>query len=194
MFTKQVGPEAMMNRMKAIRDLSTECWKGHWQGGSLHGTDVKDGYRRYDDTVPVTTLARLQEHGPHGAIWWRYGHSTWETLEAVLDNPDDYRAFSVRDEERRLERRAQEEREQREQEETTRRQKAAAWACPTCGRDVYPNDDWQSVAPGSDCSVCTRAKERERQAAEERAAEEAQAKAEAEAWRKENGIFGFLRR
>uniref|UniRef100_UPI00110FB80F replication-relaxation family protein n=1 Tax=Streptomyces chryseus TaxID=68186 RepID=UPI00110FB80F len=195
-FTKQVGPEAMMNRMKAIRDLSTECWKGHWQGGSLYGTDVKDGYRRYDGTVPVivTTLARLQQHGPHGPIWWRYGHSSWESLEAALDNPDDYRAFSVRDEERRLERRAQEEREQREREETKRRQKAAAWACPTCGRDVYPNDDWQSAAPGSDCSVCNSAKERERQAAEERAAEEAQAKAEAEAWRKENGIFGFLRR
>ncbi|WP_256097114.1 hypothetical protein [Streptomyces agglomeratus] len=42
--------------------------------------------------------------------------------------------------------------------------------------------------------MCASAKERERQAAEERAAEEAQAKAEAEAWRKENGIFGFLRR
>ncbi|OEJ21240.1 hypothetical protein AR457_35855 [Streptomyces agglomeratus] len=59
---------------------------------------------------------------------------------------------------------------------------------------MYPNDDWQSAAPGSDCSVCTHAKERERQEAEERAAEEAQMKAEAEAWRKENGMFGFLRR
>ncbi|WP_176742774.1 replication-relaxation family protein [Streptomyces agglomeratus] len=195
-FTAQVGPEAMMNRMKAVRDLSAECWQGHWRGGSLYGAGVKDGYRDYDDTVPVivTTLPRLQQHGPHGPIWWRYGHSTWETLEAALDNPDDYRAFSVREEERRLERRAQEEREQREREETTRRQKAAAWACPACGRDVYSSDDWQSVPAGSDCSVCTRAKERERQAAEQRAAEEAQAKAEAEAWRRENGLFGFLRR
>ncbi|WP_240509337.1 hypothetical protein [Streptomyces agglomeratus] len=55
-FTKQVGPEAMMNRMTAIRDLSTECWRGHWQDGTLYGSGVKDGFRRYDDTVPVTTL------------------------------------------------------------------------------------------------------------------------------------------
>ncbi|MBT2401781.1 replication-relaxation family protein [Streptomyces sp. ISL-100] len=195
-FTKQVGPEAMTNRMKAVRDLSTECWKGHWHSGSIYGADVKDGYRDYDGTVPVivTTLARLHQHGPHGPIWWRYGRSSWETLEAALDNPDDYRAFHAREEERRAERRAQEEREQREREEAKRRRKATAWACPTCGRDVYPSDGWQSVPPGSDCTVCTHAKESERQKAEERAAEEAQAKAEAEAWRKENGIFGFLRR
>ncbi|WP_447034503.1 replication-relaxation family protein [Streptomyces hypolithicus] len=195
-FTKQVGPEAMMNRMKAVRDLAPECWKGHWQGGSIYGSDVKDGYRDYDGTVPVivTTLARLSAHGPHGPIWWRYGHSSWETLEAALDNPDDHRAFHAREEERRTERRAQEQREEREREEAKRRRKAAAWACPTCGRDVYPSDGWQSVPPGSDCTVCTSAKERERREAEERATEEAQAKAEAEAWRKENGIFGFLRR
>ncbi|WP_434600588.1 replication-relaxation family protein [Streptomyces sp. A5-4] len=195
-FTKQVGPEAMMNRMKAVRDLAPECWKGHWQGGSTYGSEVKDGYRDYDGTVPVivTTLARLSAHGPHGPIWWRYGHSSWETLEAALDNPDDHRAFHTREEERRAERRAQEQREEREREETTRRRKAAAWACGTCGRDVYPSDGWQSVPPGSDCTVCTHAKERERRETEERAAEEAQAKAEAEAWRKENGIFGFLRR
>ncbi|WP_141747269.1 hypothetical protein [Streptomyces agglomeratus] len=182
----------------ALRAPAGGGWSWYWQGGSVYGTDVKDGYRDYDDTVPVivTTLARLQQHGPHGPIWWRYGHSTWETLEAALDNPDDHRAFRAREEERRLLRRAQEEREQREREETARRQKAAAWACPTCGREVYSDDDWQSVPAGSDCSVCARAKERERLAAEERAAEEvqAQAKAEAEAWRKENGIFGFLRR
>ncbi len=196
-FTAQVGPEAMMNRMKAVRDLSLDSWKGQWNSVSLYGAGDKDGYRDYDDTVPVivTTLARLQQHGPHGPIWWRYGHSDWQTLEAALDNPDDHRAFHARQEERRAERRAQQEREQREWEETGRRQKAAAWACPTCGREVLPGPDgWEAVPAGGDCDVCTYAKESERQIAEERAAEEAQAKAEAEAWRKENGIFGFLRR
>ncbi len=72
---------------------------------------------------------------------------------------------------------------------------AAAWACPTCGREVCPNGDgWEAVPAGGDCDVCTYAKESERQKAEERAAEEARAKAEAEAWRRENRIFGFLRR
>ncbi|MBT2530510.1 replication-relaxation family protein [Streptomyces sp. ISL-99] len=196
-FTAQVGPEAMMNRMKAVRDLSLDSWKGQWNSVSLYGAGDKDGYRDYDDTVPVivTTLTRLQQHGPHGPIWWRYGHSDWQTLEAALDNPDDHRAFHAREEERRAERRARDEREQREREESKRRRKAAAWACPTCGREVLPSrDGWEAAPPGGDCDVCTSAKERERQKAEERAAEEARAKAEAEAWRKENGIFGFLRR
>ncbi|WP_138905135.1 hypothetical protein [Streptomyces albidochromogenes] len=55
-FTAQVGPEAMMNRMKAVRDLSAECWKGQWNNASMYG---KDGYRVYDDTVPVIA------HHPH---------------------------------------------------------------------------------------------------------------------------------
>lgn len=198
-FTAKVGREAMMNRIKAVRDLSQECWKGHWHGGSLYGTGTtggtKDGYRDYTGTIPVivTTLARLQEHGPHGVIWWRYGHSHLESLEVALDNPDDYRAFHAREEQRRLTSRAEQERGQREREETKRRRKASAWACPTCGRDVYPSDTWQSVPPGSDCTVCTSVKEGKRQEAEERAAEAAQTKAEAEAWRKKNGLFGFLR-
>ncbi|MET9519979.1 hypothetical protein [Streptomyces sp. NPDC002994] len=128
---------------------------------------------------PITPLAWALQNAGH---------------QVRVVSPDVHRAFHAREEERRAEHRAQQEREQREREETKQLQKAAAWACLTRGRDVYPSDAWQSVPPGSDCTVCTSAKEGERQKAEERAAEEAQAKAEADAWRKENGIFGFLRR
>ncbi|MEU0163686.1 replication-relaxation family protein [Streptomyces sp. NPDC006261] len=186
-----VSPEARMNRMKKIRDLSIPCWRGDRRGGSSYDPAAKDGYRDYSGTIPVlaTTLAQLRLHGPHGPVWWRYGHPGWETLQDALDNPDDVRAYRHREEQRRTEREAQRERERQEREEEESRRKAAAWPCPTCGSQVFPDDDWETRPPGSDCTVCTNIAEREQQEAEARAAEEAAAREEA----RKNGLFGFLR-
>jgi hypothetical protein len=65
----------------------------------------------------ATTLRLLAAHGPHGPVWWRYGYKSWQPLVEALDNPDDYRAYSVRDEARRKAQEAEYERRQREREE-----------------------------------------------------------------------------
>jgi len=79
--------------------------------------------------VPVlaTTLTLLAAKGPHGPVWWRYGPDAVETLEQALDNPDDYRAYRVRDEQHRAARQAGEEgpRLQWDQERGTR--EASKW-------------------------------------------------------------------
>ncbi|MEU1439361.1 replication-relaxation family protein [Streptomyces sp. NPDC005786] len=190
-FAKNVSPDTAMNRIKTIRDLSTTCWQGTWQSGSKYDHTSKDGYRDYAATVPViaTTLTRLQRHGPHGPVWWRYGHPDWETLTDALDNPTNHRAYRLREEQRHSKRNVQEQQERQEREETLRRQKAAAWLCPTCGREVLPDDGWETTPPGGDCSVCTSTKNRERETAEALAAEEGAEREEA----KRNGLFGFLR-
>ncbi|WP_331764313.1 replication-relaxation family protein (plasmid) [Streptomyces sp. NBC_01520] len=189
-FAKNVSPETAMNRMKAIGDLSTSCWKGTWHGGSIYDRASKDGYRDYTRTIPVlaTTLTRLQQHGPHGPVWWRYGHPAFETLEHALDNPDDSRAYNLREEQHRTEHTAREERERQEREEAQRWRKAAAWPCPICGREVWPDDGWETRPLGGDCSICTSGKRREREEVEARAAEEAEGREEA----KRNGLFGFF--
>ncbi|MFJ9846126.1 hypothetical protein ACIRYZ_37950 [Kitasatospora sp. NPDC101155] len=49
--------------------------------------DNKDGWREYDDSVPViaTTLELLAEHGPLGPVRWRYGRPGRHSLtEGVL--------------------------------------------------------------------------------------------------------------
>ncbi|MFJ9656175.1 replication-relaxation family protein [Streptomyces microflavus] len=186
-----VSPEARMNRMKKIRDLSTACWQGVWHSGSVYDDTTKDGYRDYTATIPVitTTLAQLRRRGPHGPVWWRYGHPGWETLQDALDNPEDLRGYRHREEQRRTEHAAQEERERQEREEAESRRKAAAWPCPTCHRQVFPDDDWETRPPGSECTICTSIKRREQQEAEALAAEETAAREEA----KKNGLFGFLR-
>ncbi|WP_326683095.1 hypothetical protein OHB31_35610 [Streptomyces microflavus] len=151
-------------------------------------TTVKDGYRDYSGTIPVlaTTLAQLRRRGPHGPVWWRYGHPGWETLQDALDNPEDLRGYRHREEQRRTEHAPQRE---REREEAESRRKAAAWPCPTCHRQVFPDDDWETRPPGSECTDCTSINKREREAAEALAAEEAAAREEV----KRDGFFGFLR-
>ncbi|MFI1808401.1 replication-relaxation family protein [Streptomyces californicus] len=183
-FTADVGAKAMRNRMTAVRDLTRHCWRGKWNGEDMYGGTSRDGYRDHSRALPVivTTLARLQQHGPLGSIWWRYGHSDWETLKTALDNPDDFRAYRVRDEERRRTAEAERERKRLAYKEERRRLEAATWPCPTCGRKTYPGDG--AEAPRGDCRVCLSIKEREHREAEERAEQEAAAK--------QAGFFGFL--
>ncbi|WP_327122091.1 replication-relaxation family protein [Streptomyces sp. NBC_01341] len=197
---KNVSPDTARNRMKSIHDLSTPCWQGRRHSGSAYDRASRDGYRDYARTIPVlaTTLTRLQLHGPHGPVWWRFGHPafdtlghpTFESLEQALDNPDDSRAYHAREEQRRLQHHAQAERERQEEEEAERRRKAAGWPCPTCGREVLPEDVWETTPPGgSDCSICTNIRRREQEDAAARVVEEEVGREEA----RRNGLFGFLR-
>ena len=71
-FTKQVGPTAMNNRINSVMRLTEEHWAGHYQVSGSYGSDERDGYTDYTDAVPilVTTLDRLREHGPLGPVWF----------------------------------------------------------------------------------------------------------------------------
>ncbi|MFE0778790.1 replication-relaxation family protein [Streptomyces sp. NPDC058861] len=153
-FTKDVGPKAMRTRMREVGALSREHWRGEWHAdGYAPEGEKPDGYRNYTGTVPLlaTTLRQLAVHGPHGPVWWRYGHKTWQSLTDALENPDDYRAYSVREEARRQARRVEEERVRRERAEERRALEAAQWTCPTCRRAVYPA---AGLTPGGECHPC----------------------------------------
>ncbi|MFF3558397.1 replication-relaxation family protein [Streptomyces tsukubensis] len=153
-FTKDVGKVAMQNRMREVGALAREHWRGEWNGDSpTPGNERPDGYRDYKTAVPLlaTTLKQLAAHGPHGPVWWRYGHPTWQPLTDALDNPDDYRAWAARDEARRAAREAEHERARREHAERRRALEAAKWTCPTCSRTVYPED---GLTSGGECGPC----------------------------------------
>lgn len=112
-FTKNVGKLAMQTRMHEVGELARDHWRGGWDGdGRAREGERPDGYRDYGGKVPLlaTTLRLLATHGPHGPVWWRYGHSTWQSLGDALDNPDDFRAYSVRAEARRAAAEAERER------------------------------------------------------------------------------------
>ncbi|MDG9709421.1 hypothetical protein [Streptomyces sp. DH10] len=73
----------------------------------------------------ATTLNLPAAHGPHGPVWWRYGHSTWQSLDDALDHPDDFRALGARGGPPRKAGEAELERARREREEERRRMEAA---------------------------------------------------------------------
>ncbi|MEZ0095429.1 replication-relaxation family protein [Streptacidiphilus sp. EB129] len=127
------GELSMLNRITRVRELSRPTWSGlrSWCTGEDDWTD-------YRDAVPVlaTTLDRLQHHGPTGAVWWRYGHQHWETLDQALDNPDDHRR---RDERLQAEERENQRAERRQHEAWF--QAAAAAPCPTCGTHPASQDE-----------------------------------------------------
>ncbi|MEU3282121.1 replication-relaxation family protein [Streptomyces antibioticus] len=158
-FTKNVGPSAMQARMSEVGQLAREHWRGEWNGDYAPEGERPDGYRDYKGRVPLlaTTLRLLAAHGPHGPVWWRYGHTSWQPLVEALDNPDDYRAYSVRDEARRKAQEAEYERRRREREAERARLEAGKWVCPACERYVYPAD---GLTSGGECGPCLNRRER----------------------------------
>ncbi|GAA0950165.1 hypothetical protein GCM10009575_073070 [Streptomyces rhizosphaericus] len=116
-FTKDVGPEARLNRMKKVAELSRDCWRGRWQcpaaQWSLDEAEKRDGWYEYAGTVPViaTHLDQLWTKGPHGPVWWRFGRTTRQSLNDALTNTGTHAEYSARREARRA---AEEARYQRE--------------------------------------------------------------------------------
>ncbi|MFL4910883.1 replication-relaxation family protein [Streptomyces sp. MMS24-I2-30] len=158
-FTKNVGPAAIQARMSEVGRLAREHWRGTWEGDYRSEGEQSDGYRDYDGKVPLlaTTLRLLTQHGPHGPVWWRYGHTAWQPLDDAIDNPDDHRAHSAREDARRAAEEADRERQQRAYEEERRQLEAAKWVCPTCRSRVYPDD---GLTPGGECRPCLNHRQR----------------------------------
>ncbi|MER6695469.1 hypothetical protein ABT329_42625, partial [Streptomyces minutiscleroticus] len=142
----------------------------------------EDGYQDFAGRIPLlaTSLRLLAAKGPYGPVWWRYGHSEYETLAVALADLDGLTAYRERDQADR--RRAEEIREQRaaeaqaEAEAARRRREARAWPCPGCGRPLHPHPDFQM---GDHCAACAR------EVAEARAGQE-----EAEAAARPRRLFG----
>ncbi|MDX3771748.1 MULTISPECIES: replication-relaxation family protein [unclassified Streptomyces] len=177
-FTKDVGAQARMNRIKTIRDLSRTCWQPRWynpHGWSSKDTE-EDGWWDFSGTVPViaTHLDQLRAHGPHGPVWWRFGHSEWQPIIDALANTGTKEEYRARQDQHRQEREAARvvEQEQR-REELARRE--ATWECPSCESDVEPGtvgpDGYRPIEGGL-CPACEdirREAGREHQALEEAA-------------------------
>ncbi|MGW3698720.1 replication-relaxation family protein [Streptomyces sp. NPDC005056] len=190
-FTKDVGAQARMNRIKAVRDLSRTCWQPRWQKSHSWSSNASedDGWWDFAGTVPViaTHLDQLRTHGPHGPVWWRFGHSDWQPITDALTNTGTEDEYHAREDQRR-EREAQEERRRQEREEGLRRREAGKWPCPSCGGPVYPGDaSGAPVATGSPCTACRTLTDSQQPATTERAVTAAEAA-------ESNGILARLRR
>ncbi|GHE29850.1 MULTISPECIES: hypothetical protein [Streptomyces] len=77
----------MQTCMREVGELAREHRRGQWNNDAHTPDDpTPGGYRDYTGMVPMlaTTLRLLAAHGPHGPVWWRYGHMTWQALADAL--------------------------------------------------------------------------------------------------------------
>ncbi|MEU9134127.1 replication-relaxation family protein [Kitasatospora sp. NPDC048540] len=80
------GSHPLTDRLKTIYDL---CRK--YCPPRRRREDGDDGWDRHDDTIPViaTTLELLQQHGPMGEVWRRYGRNNHGlSLPEALEDRD----------------------------------------------------------------------------------------------------------
>ncbi|MFB7763302.1 hypothetical protein [Streptomyces xiamenensis] len=169
---------------------------------------ASSSYVDYDDAIPIiaTTLDLLQEQGPLGAVWQRYGHRAQrETLADALANPEDEAAYDRRRQQRKE---AEDEaaydrrRQQRKEAEDARRRaeeaehEARRPVCTSCGSKFSDArrsqvEIWQNDAHPDLCARCAAQAQREEEKEKQRQAAEAAARAAEEASRRR--FFGRRR-
>ncbi|WP_078635886.1 replication-relaxation family protein [Streptomyces sp. NRRL F-2890] len=161
------GPRSLANREQQLGELTRSHWAGHRRSASSW-LEPEESYVDYSDAIPIiaTTLDLLREHGPLGAVWWRYGHSGRETLADALANPDDKHAYNVRRQKRDDATDARRRAEEAERE-------ASRPVCTSCGSkftdarrsqvEIWPND----AHPGL-CARCAAQAQREEEEEEEK--------------------------
>ncbi|MFI6448474.1 replication-relaxation family protein [Kitasatospora sp. NPDC050543] len=76
------GPRGLNNLLNKVKDLTVQ----HWAPPRLAPLD-------FSKRIPILAchLDQLKEHGPHAAIWWRFGANEWQTLDDALAHTE-YRA------------------------------------------------------------------------------------------------------
>ncbi|MFD7510141.1 replication-relaxation family protein [Streptomyces sp. NPDC059853] len=163
------GPRSLANRQEQLGELTRTHWAGQATNPSMW-TGPTDWYSDYSNAIPiiVTTLDLLREHGPLGAVWWRYRHSGRETLA----NPDDKHAYNVRRQKRDDATDARRRVEEAERE-------ASRPVCTSCGSEFSDArrsqvEIWQNDPHPGLCERCAaQAQRKEEEEKQRRAAEEA---------------------
>ncbi|NJP47797.1 replication-relaxation family protein [Actinacidiphila epipremni] len=133
------GPTALDNRMRSVGQLSREFWAGTEHADYSYGaTDADDGdfYLDFTAKVPLvmTTLDRLQQHGPMGPVWFRVaqhrGGEPEPLLQALTDTHTAAEYRQRRKQRQRAAEAAEAERQRRkaaEQQQLDEERKRAEW-------------------------------------------------------------------
>jgi hypothetical protein len=152
------GPLALANRMRDVADLTRE----HWAAQERRDHDSGDGYLDFTSKVPLvlTTLDRLQQHGPHGPAWRRVAqhHEEFEPLLKALTDTHTEAEYRQREGQRRAADQARQEAEWAAQRAEMQRwaeddedeePDEVLCATPDCGRPVdEPADPYAEETGG----------------------------------------------
>jgi hypothetical protein len=143
---RPVSEQALMTRLATIGEMTREYWEPV-PASERYG--ARDGWLDYQDAIPViaTTLALLQQHGPLGPVWARYGREGVHPLTEAIKNWDTRGQYDAR-------RKAERDRARAEQ---YRREEARR--CPTCGKHPSEFEYGTYHEVGQECDNCSRERE-----------------------------------
>ncbi|MEW1605601.1 replication-relaxation family protein [Streptomyces sp. NPDC093808] len=76
----RIGPRNPHTVTRQLAKLTQRHWKGTW---------YESGFHMYDGKLPIvtTSMKQLKEHGPAGAVFWRFGRPHNQTLIEAISNP-----------------------------------------------------------------------------------------------------------
>ncbi|MET9197064.1 replication-relaxation family protein [Streptomyces olivaceus] len=135
----RIGPR---NPYTVIAQLA-ELTEQHWKGRTYEG-----GFRMYDGKLPivVTSMKQLQEHGPAGAVFRRFGRRQNQTLLEAIGNP----RREAHDARQQAEHAARQREHQEELRRIAARHKAEKEAsrpvCANCGTR-FTDERWKAIEP-----------------------------------------------
>lgn len=146
--TRTVSEQALRNRLAAIGEATREYWEPVRTRERYH---PDDSWLDYTDAIPIvaTTLALLQQHGPLGPVWTRYGREEDgpQPLNRAILNKDTRGMYDARRKAELV--RAAEDKRRRDEDRR----------CPTCGK--LPDDVKYGTyhQPGDECDRCAHERE-----------------------------------
>ncbi|MET9880210.1 replication-relaxation family protein [Actinacidiphila glaucinigra] len=159
-----------------------------------------------DGKIPIVavTLEELQEHGPAGRVFLRFGRTDMQTLTDAIGNPRREAADAREREADKARQAAYEAEQQRKAEQKAAEREAKRPACAECGAR-FPDDRWEAARdypdPSThwhptlceDCESHARAAALQAEQAERERREQAEAAADAEAARRAGGWLARFR-
>ncbi|MCA1222630.1 replication-relaxation family protein [Streptomyces sp. 8L] len=172
-FAKDVTDTVLQRRIAEVRGNTRDCWGAPWTsylGLGAPNPREEDGWRQYGDIVPVitTTLAQLQQRGPHGPVWTRFGRSRPEPLTDALTHRNTHEDYMEREERLQAARTpppgygdsqhgAPMKDPWTQPEEDPGEDEPPGWECPSCHTPTStaaPGLDGYAPEPGGRCPRC----------------------------------------
>ncbi|MFB6790209.1 replication-relaxation family protein [Streptomyces olivaceus] len=135
----RIGPRNPHTVIAQLAELTEQHWKGRTYEGS---------FRMYDGKLPivVTSMKQLQEHGPAGAVFRRFGRRQNQTLLEAIGNP----RREAHDARQQAEYAARQRENQEELRRIAARHKAEKEAsrpvCANCGTR-FTDERWKAIEP-----------------------------------------------
>ncbi|WP_189711940.1 replication-relaxation family protein [Streptomyces phaeofaciens] len=119
-----------------------ELTRRHWEGKAY------EAFHTYDGKLPIvaTGMNMLREHGPTGAIFWRFGRGDMQPLPEAIGNPRREASDAHARTEQEAREREYEDQLRRTAQQQNAEQEARRPVCARCSTK-FTNERWRAIEP-----------------------------------------------